>query len=250
MQKPMGKSEILSPDGIRRGQELIKNKIYERAKDLGLSNDGLEPIPDGVYNIEGYCKSSPRIMWILKQPYDDFKEGRPSGGGWEVYGAFTNSDNYKNMTWQPIVYTLVGIRQHILWKDMSYIRDDKSMMETLKDIAYINVNKMPGLKTTSDVELAEAYEQWKDIIEEQISLYDPQVICFANTMWLFKKDWDIDEHTEHESISLGNDKHMLVYHKDDRLCLDTYHPGQRVIHREDYVDAIIKVVNSHFDNED
>ena len=65
-------------------------------------------------------------------------------------------------------------------------------------------------------------------------------------MWLFKKDWGIDENTEHESIPLGNDKNMFVYHKDGRLCLDTYHPTQRVVPRENYVDAIIKVVNSHF----
>jgi len=113
----------------------------------------------------------------------------------------------------------------------------------LKDIAYINIDKMPGYRTTSDAELAEAYERWKDIVEEQIRLYDPQVICFANTMWLFKKDWGIDEHTKHESIPLGNDKYMFVYRKDGRLCLDTYHPAQRVVPRESYVDAIIKAVN-------
>lgn len=71
----MEKSEPLSPDKIRSGQELIKSKIFERAKKLELSNDGLEPLPDGVADIEGYCKSSPRIMWILKQPYDDMKDG-------------------------------------------------------------------------------------------------------------------------------------------------------------------------------
>lgn len=120
------------------------------------------------------------------------------------------------------------------------------MVDLLKDIAYINVDKMPGYRTTSDAELAEAYEQWKDIVEEQIRLYDPQVICFANTMWLFKKDWGIDEHTKHESIPLGNDKNMFVYRKDGRLCLDTYHPAQRVVPRENYVDAIIKIVNESF----
>lgn len=242
----MEKSELLSPDKIRSGQELIKSKIFERAKKLELSNDGLEPLPDGVFNIEGYCKSSPRIMWILKQPYDDMKDGNPFGGGWEVYGAFENSDAHTNMTWQPIVYSLVGIRDHKQYNDMPYIRDDKSMLDVLKDIAYINIDKMPGYRTTSDAELAEAYEQWKDIVEEQIRLYDPQVICFANTMWLFKKDWGIDENTKHEAIPLGNDKYMFVYRKDGRLCLDTYHPAQRVVPRENYVDAIIKVVNESF----
>ena len=65
-------------------------------------------------------------------------------------------------------------------------------------------------------------------------------------MWLFKKDWGIDENTKHESIPLGNDKYMFVYSKDGRLCLDTYHPAQRVVPRENYVDAIIKVVNESF----
>ena len=37
----MEKSEPLSPDKIRSGQELIKSKIFERAKKLELSNDGL-----------------------------------------------------------------------------------------------------------------------------------------------------------------------------------------------------------------
>ena len=242
----MEKVKILFPDEVRKGQEKIKDWIYEQAKEIGLSKDGLEPVTDGVFNVEGYCQSSPRIMWILKQPYDDIKDGKPFGGGWEVYGAFENSDAHTNLTWQPIVYSLVGIREHKLYKDMPYIREDKSMLEKLKDIAYINVDKMPGRKTTSSKELAQAYSQWKDIIEEQVRLYDPQVICFANTMWLFKKDWGFDEHTEHETVSLGNDKYMQVYHKDGRLCIDTYHPSQRVVPRENYIDAIIKAVNHHF----
>jgi hypothetical protein len=41
------------------------------------------PIHDGVADLEGYLASSPRIMWILKEPYDDFNEnGEPVGGGW------------------------------------------------------------------------------------------------------------------------------------------------------------------------
>ena len=161
-------SKKLSPEDIRKGQEKIKEEIYARAKELGISTDDLWPLPDGVFNIEGYCQSSPRIMWILKQPYDDMKEGKPYGGGWEVYGAFNNDDAFKNTTWQPIIYSLFGIRNHKLYgdSDVPYIRDDKSMVDLLKDIAYINVDKMLGYRSTSDEELSQAYEQWKDIVEE------------------------------------------------------------------------------------
>ena len=67
----MVNSKKLSPEDIRKGQEKIKEEIYARAKVLGISTDDLWPLPDGVFNIEGYCQSSPRIRWILKQPYDD-----------------------------------------------------------------------------------------------------------------------------------------------------------------------------------
>lgn len=73
----MVNSKKISPEDIRKGQEKIKEEIYARAKVLGISTDDLWPLPDGVFNIEGYCQSSPRIMWILKQPYDDMKEGKP-----------------------------------------------------------------------------------------------------------------------------------------------------------------------------
>ena len=125
----MEKLEPLSPDKIRSGQELINSKIFERAEKLELSNDDLEPLPDGVYNIEGYCKSSPRIMWILKQPYDDMKEGKPSGGGWEVYGAFNNDDAFKITTWQPIIYSLFGIRNHKLY---TRVRDKDCVKNRVK----------------------------------------------------------------------------------------------------------------------
>ena len=33
----------------------------------------------------------------------------------EVYGAFNNDDAFKNTTWQPIIYSLFGIRNHKLY---------------------------------------------------------------------------------------------------------------------------------------
>ena len=62
----MVNSKKLSPEDIHKGQEKIKEEIYTKAKELGISTDDLWPLPDGVFNIEGYCQSSPRIMWIFK----------------------------------------------------------------------------------------------------------------------------------------------------------------------------------------
>ena len=50
----MEKAKILFPDEVRKGQEKIKDWIYEQAKELGFLENKLEPLPDGVSNIEGY----------------------------------------------------------------------------------------------------------------------------------------------------------------------------------------------------
>ena len=115
------------------------------------------------------------------------KEGKPYGGGWEVYGAFNNDDAFKNTTWQPIIYSLFGIRNHKLYgdSDVPYIRDDKSMVDLLKDIAYINVDKRPGYRSTSDP----FYNGAKEIQEQYMRMYqfDYKKSCCSKFDFEFKQ---------------------------------------------------------------
>ena len=62
------------------------------------------------------------------------------------------------------------------------------MKEVMSQIAYINLNKMPANKTSSDDLLEESYKNWKTILMAQIELYKPQVIIFGNTFKFFKDD--------------------------------------------------------------
>jgi len=57
--------------------EIVKSR-YPYNQELDIS-----PICDGIINIEQYLKSKYKILWILKEPYDEFdKDGKPCGGGW------------------------------------------------------------------------------------------------------------------------------------------------------------------------
>lgn len=64
-----------SVERLKAAQEGLHREIYTLAKSAGLSNDEVEPIVDGVYDMAAYL-SSTKIMWILKEPYDDFKDGK------------------------------------------------------------------------------------------------------------------------------------------------------------------------------
>ena len=122
------------------------------------------------------------------------------------------------------------------WGDMDWIRDDKDMAKLLKKIAYINISKMPGQTTSNLNNIGDCYQIWKDIILRQIELYRPNVIYFANTFGILKEDL-IGSRSEPDEILSGI---VGIYHKDGMTLCDTYHPNQRIITREDYIDALIE----------
>ena len=224
-------------------EELIKAqmKIQEEIEQCAIANnpneEEIEPIYDGVYNADGYLSASRPIMWVLKEPYDDFtQEGKPYGGGWKIYEAFDKDNAWKNPTWQPIIYTTYGILNRCRYEEMDWIRDDISMADVLKQIVYINISKMPAYSTSNDNDMMRKYNLWKPILLKQLSTYCPQIIVFGNTFKYFKHDL-VGEDTE---PCKRIDGVLNVYEKDGVKMLDAYHPNQKSIDRGTYVNSIVE----------
>ena len=219
---------------LKQAQQTIENEIYSYAKTISLSNGNTEPIPDGIYDAESYLSSPIQIMWVLKEPVDEITNGKPYGGGWPLYTAFDNKDAWSNRTFQPIIYSTYGVFNKKKWEDLDWIRDNPKMVDVLKQIAYINVSKMPALLHTDDSSLREKYEIWKKILFKQINTYCPQVIIFGNTFKYFKKDLN-------DVKRIGGEQGIIDIYKNDKnvLLLDVYHPNQRIIKRVVYINSII-----------
>lgn len=222
---------------LEQAQAEIIEEIYSFAERVGLSNDNIEPIPDGVYSTEKYLLAPTQIMWILKEPYDDFDEnGEPYGGGWNLFGAFDNDDAWSSRTWQPMIYSMYGLFNNQKWEDMDWISDDKSMANVLKQIAYINISKIPASTATNDNSLWDKYNLWKDILSKQIAIYAPKIIIFGNTFRYFKDDLVGADTNPKKSIEGIVD----LYENGGVKYLDTYHPNQKMVERGAYVDSIIE----------
>ena len=222
---------------LEQAQAEIIEEIYSFAERVGLSNDNVEPIPDGVYSAEKYLLAPTQIMWILKEPYDDFDEnGEPYGGGWNLFGAFDNDDAWSSRTWQPMIYSMYGLFNNQKWEDMDWISDDKSMANVLKQIAYINISKIPASTATNDNSLWDKYNLWKDILSKQIAIYAPKIIIFGNTFRYFKDDLVGADTNPKKSIEGIVD----LYENGGVKYLDTYHPNQKMVERGTYVDSIIE----------
>ena len=220
---------------MKKKEELLQQCIVDYAEQMGLTNDNVEPIVDGTYDINAYFQEKTRIMWMLKEPYEEFLEdGTPYGGGWSITNVLAKADSWKTRSWQPIIYILYAFFNNIgKWNDMDDIRDAPEMAEVLKRIAYVNMSKMPA-KTSSKSNMNNEYKIWEPILLKQIELYDPHIIIFGNTFKYFK-----DRLLNGEYVSDTSNENLGIYSCNNRLYLDAYHPQQRTIAQEKYVTDIL-----------
>ena len=199
-----------------------------------------EPIYDGVVDPERYCAAPSKILWILKEPWDGDDR---SGGGWSITQDLLRAktaEMAKGPTIQPIIYVSYGILNQVwTWADMEYIRDDPEMAQVLHSIAYINVKKLPGLKTSKDSEILSAYQTSREAIHQQIAAYQPDfVIGCRPHMAAIMTDIGIasDDIFSNDSARWAT--------KEGTTFIDVYHPAQTTITRDRYIDDILSIAAS------
>lgn len=229
-------------DELKKQQDQIEKEIEKLAKASGLIKDDLLPVYDGVYSIDDYLESNPKVMWILKEPWGNVEEGHICGGGNYIFDDLEEDPEKigKIKSWQMIIYTMYGYLNGCKWKDMENIYDDIDMINVLKQIAYVNVSKMPGYSRSLDKNIRQSYFNWKTILHKQIKIYDPDVIVFGGTYSLFEKDWARGAKYQ------GYIKDAVYWYElEDKKLIEAYHPNARV-KKELYVDSIIQLLNEWY----
>lgn len=208
-------------------------------------------IPDGVMQPEVYFSKPIRLAWVLKEPYDE-EDG--TGGGWSYFDMFPEGkDLYVEQfhrghksTWHPMIYISHSIHNNFpKWEEMKYIRQDHSMCDVVRHVAFINSQKLPskGRTNTNFEDLWESIEKHSDLLKKQIDLLDPNVFIFGNTIGLYKKilELDFSNFKDHGSCKF--------IEKDGKLYIHAYHPSQRSITRDNYINDIVFVVEKWIKNQ-
>ncbi|MBR6199537.1 MAG: hypothetical protein IKQ61_04630 [Spirochaetales bacterium] len=229
---------------LKKKQEEMHERIWQNAQDKGLikQKPKLEPLYDGVTDIEGYLSSNLKIMWILKEGYDGFTaKGQPKGGDW----SFTNSEFWdeacSSMHKVMMQITYSAQNGNIPFKKLDNIDDNPEMRDAIKKSVYLNISKMPAYSSSGD--LSEEYLIWKDIILEQIKLYAPDVIIFGYTFGYMRYDLGITDNDK--PIHTQSGKWCSdIYQKDNMILVDAYHPARKGGEdgSHDYVTSIINAL--------
>ena len=144
------------------------------------------------------------------------------------------------------MYVLRALAEDNNWDDVPWIRDDREKyVEFLRSCAYINVNKMPAGKTSGD--LSEKFEIWSDVINAQILGYAPDVIIFGNTFPYFKNQCYVKESKRFNGVQGATGVYVTKIGEKPTLLIDAYHPNQKTLSREVYVDSILESIRSNID---
>lgn len=215
--------------------EAIKTEIRNMPPE-----EGRKPIPDGITNTELYTQAPQKILFILKEAYDE-KDGDKGMGDWD------HDDLLSNLTYTDLkrkaTYNRVSKLTSCIFRTSSFSEflnakySEKEMMEDFRSIAWINVGKYPAPKgtKTDNSRLQQAYKFWKPILLKQIASYKPDIIIFGATFYLFKEDL-IGMFGIHEVISP-----WIYKDKCNRLYIATGHPANRISDQE-YIDSIVNAI--------
>jgi hypothetical protein len=226
---------------------MTAKQIIQRESSIGLAvslsytdpTGKADPIYDGIPNPEFYVAAPAKILWILKEPWD---EADRSGGGWGLTRDCLDSRPHemaKGPTFQPIIYVTYGLFNRLNWDRMSYIRDQPDVALVLRSIAFINVKKLPGLTRANNGEVLAAHLASREVILQQIRAYEPDYIFGCRPhMAVIMQDLGVppDQIVTRNSVRYAR--------AGNRLLLDICHPAQTTISRERYVNDIPEAVAS------
>ena len=135
---------------------------------------------------------------------------------------------------------------------MDYIRDDLSMGNVLRSIAWINLSKMPGKSRSYYSYIVKFKTYWKDIVKKQLECYSPDVIICGGVFDACKNELfpeaellEVIPINDNEKTNL---KDIAIYKSSKTLIFDVSHPGRigvKNVNIGKYIDLIIEYIRKY-----
>lgn len=168
----------------------VKSLLKKMAKADGLKD---RPITDGVVDVARYIASSPKMLWILKEPWE-MRDGNEVLGGWSLTKDLLANGSVDNRgTYAPMAYVSYSVFNNYLpWSRIPYATEEAGVAHSLKNIAYINIKKFPGGKMSNLREIATFYKRYKHLLMQQIETINPNIVIGGGTLELFFDDLGLE----------------------------------------------------------
>jgi hypothetical protein len=198
--------------------------IAEKVNAIKSGKEGLFPIVDGIINIEKYLEAKYKILWMLKEPHDEWvtvkKTGQRRNGGWNL------ADGYSRLTMEDINKKERLVARRIMEATYRILPEIQNPLEAFKSIACINIKKIPGGRYSVQKEIEQAYNEHKDLLKEQIETYNPDIVICGNTLPYLSMD-NYFVKNNRKAFGTNQKSRYCYYALKDRLYINTYHPAYK-----------------------
>lgn len=182
----------MTAEELLQRQDDFKNEITFKVNTLLKREDLTDErgiIYDGVGNIEEYVKSSPKVMWILKEPWDTELDN-----SFCVYDYNITQGTRLNTTIRNMTFSMECFQKDMTYEQLpslsttpaKFKETEERVKQALGQIAYINISKILAGRATSDERLHQMWNDWHSLVMKQIKIYEPDVIIFGGTFHVFE----------------------------------------------------------------
>lgn len=200
---------------LRVVRQIKQEKIFKGEYPENLKG----PICDGIVSLDDYFKAPIRVLWLMKEAYEDGKNG---GGGWSItedlrYQRSTGKKRDSPGTFRPIIFLSHAILHGIKSYDHGFPKIEP-LLPVLRQIAFVNLWKLPAGKTSSNKELNARPEESKDLVMQQLLVYKPDIVICGGTY-----DLILPQLKALNGTKVG-DWHFRI---GNTLIINTSHPASR-----------------------
>jgi hypothetical protein len=184
-------------------------------------------ILDGITNLEIYEKTNPKILWILKEA------NSPDSSEWDMRpyhnDGFKGKDGKPYKYWQRSYGLILRVSYALIHTNESF-QEYKLIpenIETMKNIAFINIKKIGGSASASNENLKDFYQRNKDLLFQQIVSIAPDIIINCSQIGVCG---DLKNSGQGSAIK-------------NTICIPAYHPNCRNISHQKYFEDITTKLN-------
>ena len=155
-----------------------------------------------------------------------------------IANDFGNYNNWRR-TFGLITYSTYSIlNDFVNWNNVPEF-DRSGASQLLKQIAFINLKKIPGASRSYDPVIAAAFQQHRQLILDQIEIINPEIIIGGHTL-------------HHMYYALGIPGAQVnkdgCYFTDKRVYIEVDHPNQTQISHEKYFENVVNPIKYWAEN--
>ena len=182
---------------------------------------------------DAYWDARPRVLWILK-------EANAEDGGWSLCDFLANKngalDQYPDWkrTFGKVAQVSWGLLHGVPgFEALPGGPDHDELRAALRQIAVVNISKLPGEGASVPAELASRASDFQALLAQQIEALAPDIAISGNVVHLLPPSLVLGDPTPGATPSLA------VYEpQGGRLVLDAYHPAYWSRSQAEYYEEI------------